>query len=172
MSNRRSFPSETTSRGPNRFAHQSLNSRSDIEFVIPPARLQMSGRSDPEYSICFSTKSARSSGWKASRTCSPHFSSARGSKARGRFTYASLPPGGEEFGCPFFWQIDVKPGSLPVSDVQDQYLNFTAVFRARRRDSKSGCNLAICITVSIMAIMTLGSISTIIKSRGGRSSGA
>jgi len=51
--------------------------------------------------------------------------------------------------------------------VQDQYLNFTAVFRARRRDSKSGCNLAICITVSIMAIMTLGSISSAVHSRKG-----
>src|SRR5271165_977944 len=53
------------------------------------------------------------------------------------------------------------------ANVQDQYLNFTAVFRARRRDSKSGCNLAICITVSIMAIMTLGSISSAVHSRKG-----
>src|ERR1700757_2522454 len=50
---------------------------------------------------------------------------------------------------------------------EDQYLNFTALFRARRRASKSGCDLTICISVSITAIMTPGSISCSVHARNG-----
>jgi hypothetical protein len=49
----------------------------------------------------------------------------------------------------------------------DQYLNFAAVFRSRRRASKSGCDLTTRIIDSIAAIMTPGSISPSVHSRKG-----
>src|SRR5215472_12265445 len=49
----------------------------------------------------------------------------------------------------------------------DQYLNFAAVFRSRRRASKSGCALTTRIIDSIAAIMTSGSISRSVHSRNG-----
>ena len=46
-------------------------------------------------------------------------------------------------------------------------MNFAAVFRSRRRASKSGCDWTVRIIVSISAIMTLGLISCSVHSRRG-----
>ena len=46
-------------------------------------------------------------------------------------------------------------------------MNFAAVFRSRRRASKSGCDWTVRIIVSISAIMTLGLISCSVHPRRG-----
>jgi hypothetical protein len=48
-----------------------------------------------------------------------------------------------------------------------QYLNLTAVLRAKRCASKPGCDRAIAIIASIAAIMTAGSIFCLAHSRNG-----